>query len=243
VIIDPLKMKRLVERLGFLVGERERAIRFGGGLYALDAAFRLADPVMLANLLREFGDSHQSTTLVEYVKLLEALDFDQFGDFTMPLDGRTLAFARQRGCLLAVLTIEPDQSPSLEIVARSLVVAEFGHKGGFPNDLNRVKGGPVVAHRLAFDGRSGLIVKLHHLDQLATPTQGWWSLDDRRTALSLITIGDELVRRRERFLCEDYYAILRLTERRREEVPAAYRYQFDADHRFTLADVLSRSQT
>lgn len=243
MIVDSAKMDRLTERLGFLVGDHERAKRPGELLHALDAAFRRADPTMVALLLREFGDTNQSTTLVEYLKLLEALDFEQFADFAMPLQGRTLGFARQRGCVLAVLTIEPDRPPSLEVVARSLGTDPFGHYGGFPNDITLVKSDTAASHRVAFDGTSGLIVKLHHLDRSTTLSEAWWSLDDRRDDLLLATIGNELVRKRERYLCEDYHAVLRLVQQRREAVPSAYRFQFDADHRFTLADILSRGQT
>ena len=241
MIADRAKLDRLTERLGFLVGEQERTKR--PGVHAIDAAFRRGDPTMLALLLREFGDTHQSTTLVEYLKLLEALDFDQFADFAMPVQGRTLAFARQHGCVLAVLTIEPDRPLALEVVARSLGADSFSHYGGFPNDVNRITSDIAAARRLAFDGTSGLIVKLYHLDRSTTLTEAWWSLDDRKAHLLLATIGNELVRKRERYLCKDYDAILSLVEERREAVPSAYRFQFDADHRFTLADILSRGQT
>ncbi|MCZ7862464.1 hypothetical protein O9X98_13910 [Agrobacterium salinitolerans] len=243
MIIDPSKLDHLTYRLGFLVGEHERAKQAGERLHALDAAFARADPTMLAHLLREFGDTNQSTTLVGYLKLLEALDFDQFADFAMPLQGRTLAFARQRGCVLAVLTIETDRPPSLELVARFLGADPFCYRGGFPNEITLINSYAAAAHRVAFDGTSGLMVKLYHLDRSTTLSEAWWSLDDRRDHLLLATIGNELVRKRERYLCEDYHAVLRLVEKRRDAIPSDFRFQFDADHRFTLADILSRGQT
>ncbi len=243
MIIDPSKLDHLTYRLGFLVGEHERAKQAGERLHALDAAFGRADPTMLAHLLREFGDTNQSTTLVGYLKLLEALDFDQFADFAMPVQGRTLAFVRRRGCVLAVLSVEPDRPPSLEIVVRSLGYSGFGGRGGFPNEITAVKSDIAASHRIAFDGTSGLMIKLHHLDCSETLSEAWWSLDDHRDHLLLATIDNELVRKRERYLCEDYHAVLRLVEKRRDAIPSDFRFQFDADHRFTLADILSRGQT
>lgn len=240
-MISDQKMERLSERLGFLVGHSGEGGRDRSR--GLAAAFKLADPLMLANLLREFGDTARTTTLVEYLKLLEALDFEQFADFPMSPHGRTLAFVRQRGFVLAVLVIEPGRPPSLELVARSLGSDFHGHSIGFLNEVSRIKNAITVAHRVAFDGTSGLLVKLYHLDQQTTLSDAWWSLDDLRNDLPSITIGSELVKQRERYLCDDYEAVKRLIEERREAIPAAYRFQSDADHRFALADVMARRQT
>ncbi|MCV9964134.1 hypothetical protein OIU34_19820 [Pararhizobium sp. BT-229] len=234
---DPQKMERLVERLGFLVGKNGEG--FGGRSSIIAAAFRLADPITLANLLREFGDTHVGAPLVHYIKQLEALDFEQFADFPLPTGGRTLAFVRNRGCVLAVFGIEPDRPPSLDVVASSIGADFYGHPVGFPNDVVRLNSTAPSSYRIAFDGISGLRIKLHQLDSNATFSDAWWSLDDRGYDLPS-DIGTELVRRRERFLCEDYNDIKCLVEARREAVPSLYRFQFDADHRFKLSDILSR---
>lgn len=234
---DSHKMERLLERLGFLIGKKQTG--FEGSCATIASAFRLADPVMLSNLLREFGDTHAGATLVQYIKHLEALDFEQFADFPLSTTGRTLAFVRNRGCVLAVLGIEPDRSPSLEVFARSIGDDFYGHPVGFPNEVGRLNHVLPCAYRIAFDGASGLRIKLDHLDNNASLSDSWWSIDDRGHDLPC-DIGSELVRQRDRFLSGDYNDIKRLIDVRREAVPSLYRFQFDADHRFKLEDVLSR---
>jgi hypothetical protein len=156
--------------------------------------------------------------------------------------GRTLAFVRHRDCLLATLSFEGTTPPALRIAARSIGYSFYGHPIGFPDELARIASASTTAYCLSVDGSSGLMVKLHQFDRHATLSDAWWSLDDRGDELTTVSIGSELVGRRERFLCGDYIEVRKLIEQRCEAVPSILRYQFDADHRFKLADIISRNR-
>jgi hypothetical protein len=240
MLIDAYKMECLYKHLASLTWRNIPGI--GGTCSALANAFRFAEPVMLETLLQEFGDTHRGSNLVDYLKHLDALDFEQFADFPMSAVGRTLAFVRNRGCILALLGVELGRPLSLELFARSVGDSVVGHTVGFPNNVVRLNSGSPSAYRIAFDGISGLRIKLRHLERETNLSDAWWSLDDRGYGLRS-DIGDELVSQRDRFLCEDYNDVKRLIDARREAIPSMYRFQFDADHRFKLVDVLSRNHS
>lgn len=240
---DAGKFDELTERLFSLACDGEmNADSFRGVLLNLTRVSR-AYPKAVSDLFREFGDTHDGMSLVGYVKVLDILGFEQFADFPMPGQaGRTLAFVRHRDCLLANLSIEKFTPPALQIVARSIDSSFSGNPPlGFPNELARVESASGKAYRMSIDGSSGLMMKLHQFGRHAKLSDAWWSLDDRGHELATISIGSELVGRRDRFLSGDYIAIRKLVEQRCEAVPSILRYQFDADHRFKLADIISRN--
>jgi hypothetical protein len=206
----------------------------------MPAAFRYANWAGVVDLLREFGDTNPTTTLVGYLKTLEAAGFEQFSDFPMHTSGRTIAFVRQHGFALAVLSVESSEVLKVEVIVRTVDHPVLTQPTGFSRSVRRIDSAPLPTYRIALDVSSGLMAKLFHIDSYATLADAWWSLDDSGNDLRDITIGCELVRDRERFQCDDYNAILRLIEERRAAVPNMLRYQFDADHRFKLVDILER---
>ncbi|MCS4090227.1 hypothetical protein [Rhizobium sp. BK176] len=198
-------------------------------------------PKSLAELLREFGDTHADIDSVGFIKVLEVLGFEQFADFPLPNQfGMSIAFVRHRDCLLGILTLQRGARPELTVVGRAIGWSFQGPTDGFPNDVMPLTSSAGKAHRVSFNGASGLMLKLHQLDRHVRLSNGWWSLTDMGSVLVSATIGTELVGQRERILCRDYDAIRKLVEERGDAVPSILRYQFDADHRFTLADVLAR---
>jgi hypothetical protein len=201
------------------------------------------DPKSLSELFREFGDTHPGMNIVGFVKVLEALGFEQFANFPLPnQSGRSIAFVRHRDCLLGTLIMERGGRTALTVVGRAIGWSFQGHSVGFPSEMMPLTSSVASAHRVSLDGSSGLMLKLHQFDRHVALSDGWWSLSDLGETLISATVGNELVGQRERALCRDYVAIRNLVEERGDAVPSILRYQFDADNRFKLSDVLARKR-
>jgi hypothetical protein len=237
-------MAALTARLSVLARQDDKNPGSLHGVASNLARLSRQSPKSLAELLREFGDTHAEMNSVGFIKVLEVLGFQQFADFQLPNKfGMSIAFVRHRDCLLGILTLQRGARPELTVVGRAIGWTVQGATDGFPNDVMPLTSSAGKAHRVSFDGSSGLMLKLHQLDRHVSLSDGWWSLTDMGSTLVSATIGTELVGKRERILCRDYATIRDLSEARGDAVPPILRYQFDADHRFKLADVLARKRS
>lgn len=212
------------------------------------AGFLYGQPVLLTNLLREHGDSHHGMPLTDYFKMLDRLEFEQFADFPTPGGyGRSLAFLRKKGLVLASLNIEKDSGVDLTCTARHLPSGGVQQPFDEHSAARRVtkelislnsKSSRGRAWKANMDCSEGFTVKLHALDVTCQILDKWWGLDDAGNKNPNLHIGYDLVTMRDRSQCSDYFEVKRLEEERQRAIPSGIRDIFDADAKRKFEDVI-----
>lgn len=192
-----------------------------------------------------FGDTYCKTSAVGYIKALEELGFEQFADFRMPKEGRTLAFARLSGLVLAMLNICKGHAPHLTCTLRHPILRGGVPHLGFVDHKSAIGTGRLVAARCTFIGNSGLSYKMHLIDISVSLFDRWWSLSEAGKHALPESADNYLMTDLDRKQCSGYAEMVEMQEERRRAVDGYYASVLDTGHTRRYLDVcetVSREQ-
>lgn len=198
------------------------------------------------DVCRRFGDTNSETTAIGYIKVLESLGFEQFADFKMPNQGRTLAFARLSGLVLAMLNIRKGHAPHLTCtLRRGIVRGRQFFDPGFAATITPMGVPSRVAFQITFVGNTGLSYRMHCMDRSINYVDRWWSLDETGTSVLPVSSDNYLMTDLDRKQCSGYTEMVEMQEERRRAVDGYHAAVLDTGHTRRYLDVcetVSREQ-